>query len=205
MATPQVRYVKRHCKHCGEEFEFPIRRGSHRLYCTMRCSRAAQQQKFRDRHKGKVCSVEGCVDAVKNTRLNLCAKHEARQRRTGSVQRRVSTRRVDERGYVSIKVPDHPLTPERSGGWLYEHRAVLYDAIGDGPHNCAWCGTAIWWHDLVVDHLNECKSDNRIDNLLPTCSPCNRARGAMVPFIQSLTDSGLRSLIASFDTVRRVG
>lgn len=82
-----------------------------------------------------------------------------------------------------------------ANGRAYEHRVVLYDAIGPGPHECHWCGTRIDWlvkgdpANLLPDHLNGDGSDNRIDNLVPSCMPCNSARGSQARS-DALRDAG---------------
>lgn len=68
--------------------------------------------------------------------------------------------------------------------WAYEHRVVLYDAIGPGWHDCHHCGTAVSWDRtfprhldaLVVDHLDDDKANNELSNLVPSCQPCNTKR-----------------------------
>lgn len=72
---------------------------------------------------------------------------------------------------------DHPISS--AGGWLYEHRKVLYDAIGPGPHSCHWCGLALEWggmEGIIADHVNRNKRDNRVNNLVPSCHICNITR-----------------------------
>ncbi len=85
--------------------------------------------------------------------------------------------------YIYLYRPDHP-TADKSGR-VQEHRMVLYDAIGPGPHTCYWddifgCGqTALEWggiHGIHADHLNFDPSDNRRKNLVPSCQPCNVRR-----------------------------
>ena len=70
----------------------------------------------------------------------------------------------------------HPLA---RNGVVQEHRKVLYDAIGIGPHSCYWsCGREdlIWsgGDGINVDHLNGIKDDNRLENLVVSCRRCNR-------------------------------
>lgn len=72
----------------------------------------------------------------------------------------------------------HPLAGVN--GVVQEHRKVLFDAVGPGPHRCYWgCGRddLIWSgaDGVNVDHLNGVKDDNRLDNLVVSCKRCNRA------------------------------
>lgn len=76
---------------------------------------------------------------------------------------------------------EHPLAIR---GAVAEHRKVLYDKIGPGPHPCHWCRKMLYWggHDgICVDHLDDDKSNNDPENLVPSCSPCNSLRGGVVP------------------------
>ena len=89
-------------------------------------------------------------------------------------------RYVDESGYVIISgLVDHPLAHR---GTAREHRVVLFETIGPGEHSCHWCGTSVSWSKtdreggLHVDHLNFIKTDNRPENLVPSCLVCNFRR-----------------------------
>jgi hypothetical protein len=85
------------------------------------------------------------------------------------------------RRYRTRYAPTHPLASKH--GIVYEHRQVLYDAIGGGVHHCFWCGTDVEWapkgdpKELQPDHLNGDGADNRIENLVPSCRRCNTTRG----------------------------
>jgi hypothetical protein len=82
--------------------------------------------------------------------------------------------------------PGHPLSDRN--GYVGEHRAVLYDRIGPGPHHCHWCGTEVNWMPgsgarrgaLVVDHLDNDAFNNADANLVPACQPCNGTRGRRI-------------------------
>lgn len=80
--------------------------------------------------------------------------------------------------YAKSNRRNHPLgrNPTR-------HRVRLYDSIGPGTHPCHWCGKPVAWEiaypapgSLVVDHLDENKRNNAIENLVPACQPCNIGR-----------------------------
>jgi hypothetical protein len=69
----------------------------------------------------------------------------------------------------------HPLADRH--GQVAEHRKVLYDAIGPGPHPCHWCGTGRDWgglNGINVDHLDNDKLNNDVINLAVSCCGCNR-------------------------------
>jgi hypothetical protein len=85
-----------------------------------------------------------------------------------------------------IRKPGHPLAYK--DGRIKEHRFVLYEKIGPGPHACHWCGREIQWMPggraafrdrryLVPDHLDTNPLNNAPGNLVPSCVPCNSSRG----------------------------
>ena len=86
------------------------------------------------------------------------------------------------KGYIVLTgQQEHPLGDKN--GHLTKHRKVLFDAIGPGDHECHWCGKLVNWDTedynlkLHVDHLDEDKLNNNLDNLVPSCFVCNIKRG----------------------------
>lgn len=81
-------------------------------------------------------------------------------------------------GYITTRRRDHPLAGAR--GYVYVHRANLYDKIGPGFHSCHWCGTSVAWESstskLTADHLDWDRRNNSPENLAPSCLPCNSKR-----------------------------
>lgn len=81
--------------------------------------------------------------------------------------------------YIYLWRPKHPIAGK--AGSVQEHRMVLYDAIGPGPHSCHWgCGKSdLEWdgiRGIHVDHVNGDPSDNCRENLVPSCQSCNKSR-----------------------------
>jgi hypothetical protein len=136
------------------------------------------------------CAVEGCTKPrLKQAKGHYrhCAAHNARLRRTGSVQADEPIHSYDPgpwltaTGYLEMSALSHPIVGSR--GKARVHRIVLYDAIGPGMHPCHWCGTELRWdiefpdpHSLTVDHLDGVRVNNDISNLVPSCHPCNAGR-----------------------------
>ena len=78
-------------------------------------------------------------------------------------------------GYVYLREPNHPLADSR--GLVYEHRFVFYSHNGDGPFKCHWCDIVIGWDCMDIDHLDDDRANNNINNLVPSCHKCNTKRG----------------------------
>lgn len=132
------------------------------------------------------CTLPECEKPSRNaTKPALCKMHYHRQYRHGSIDKTASKSGVTVslgRRYLRVRANGHPVAD--TSGSAYEHRVVLYDHIGVGPHCCHWCDTSIDWlpkadpRALQVDHLDNDGSNNSPANLVPTCRSCNGARGA---------------------------
>ena len=77
----------------------------------------------------------------------LCATRNTARNRASTKYRRLTTR-----GYVEIWKPDHPMA--QKSGYMMEHRFVMAEHLGRmlEPRE-------------VVHHINEDRTDNRIENL----------------------------------------
>lgn len=123
------------------------------------------------------CSVDGCFSAPRRRTASYCEMHYYRQRRTGTTDRiewSGAQRRIHSNGYVLLHAPGHPLAKRNL---VYEHRKVFHEQHGEGPFNCHWCGKVVTWVDMHVDHVNADPTDNRAENLVPSCPLCNQKRG----------------------------
>lgn len=156
----------------------------------------------------RICKVTDCTKPTRSARAELCSMHYHRQYRHGDVTKTAQRTRITAskgRRYVSRYSPSHPLA--NANGKVYEHRSVLYDAIGPGSHTCHWCGVTVRWDRtrgdadcLNVDHLNDLGDDNRPENLVPSCPACNTTRGAQAR-AQVLREAGWWS---EHDTIARL-
>lgn len=133
------------------------------------------------------CAVEGCERDALYKGEQLCQKHYFRKWRNGTTNL-VRTRKYrlqNPKGYQRIYEPNHPLSDKR--GYVYEHRAVLYSKIGDVPFTCDLCGVTLTWSTCHVDHIDNDVTNNKEENLRPTCSTCNTRRGMGEPVTWSRT------------------
>jgi len=142
-----------------------------------------------------LCVVHKCNTAVRSRGSNYCEKHYGRARRGVEIEGEKAPlyRYISDAGYVILIRQEHPLA--KQDGRIAEHRLVAYEKHGGICPQCYWCGKALGWDTAVVDHLNEVKSDNRPDNLLVACNRCNRARGAMLPFIAAMRQEAFGVLV----------
>lgn len=134
-----------------------------------------------------MCSVDDCTKPPRSKGSALCPMHYHRQYRHGStttVANEDAPSVHNGRRYRRVRArAGHPLADRY--GRAYDHRLVLFDAIGPGEHACHYCGTEVRWDRpkaapdaLTVDHLNDIGDDNRPENLVPSCGPCNSAKGS---------------------------
>jgi hypothetical protein len=120
--------------------------------------------------------------------------HYGRNRRGVPDQSKTHAYRyTTQTGYVVLLDAHHPLAMK--DGRVHEHRAVAYKAHEGQCPSCFWCAARLTWPDAVIDHLDEDKKNNEPANLVVACNPCNRARGAMLPFIAGLTEKSLQVFI----------
>ncbi|MDR5611918.1 MAG: HNH endonuclease signature motif containing protein [Arsenophonus sp.] len=59
---------------------------------------------------------------------------------------------------------------------MYQHREVAYSKYGDEPHNCELCNKNITWSTLHVDHIDNTRTNNALENLRLLCQRCNTHR-----------------------------
>lgn len=131
------------------------------------------------------CGIAGC--AQKLYASGVCVMHYNRLRKSGDVgsperkRREIGSGSINGYGYRVVADSSHPLAGAQ--GKLLEHRGVLFDAIGPGPHPCHWCGKSLDWRGsaatrINVDHLDNCKTNNERANLVVACLNCNSKRSA---------------------------
>ena len=91
-------------------------------------------------------------------------------------------------GHIMLTMQQgHPLANDH--GAVFEHRKVLYDDIGPGPHSCHWhslsgCGKlALEWPDIHVDHVDDDPANNDLTNLVVSCLRCNWGRSTASWFV----------------------
>lgn len=204
MRTQQVE-----CMRCAKKFTVKIRRGRQFKLCSPECKAARCKERLQNRlselRKLK-CEISGCERHQR--RQGICEAHYYRKIRTGTYDRKTiegrhGKGRYKSREYFLVIRPGHPLAMK--SGSVYEHRVVAYEKHDGICPPCTWCGTGLTWKDAKIDHRNEEKGDNSPGNLLVACNSCNRARGAILPFLDRLTPDSFALFIKTARQYRRRG
>jgi 5-methylcytosine-specific restriction endonuclease McrA len=124
------------------------------------------------------CKVDGCDNHANRVGAVMCEKHYARVRRHGSTDKQsnlINGDLIHTGGYILKHAPDHPLYKNYSR--LFAHRIVYYDNYGNGPFKCFHCSVCVTWATMHIDHLDDNKLNNNIQNLVASCPVCNQKRG----------------------------
>ena len=173
------------CVQCGKLF---TAQGS-RTTCSFECRDGLKKKRFPhvDPHSCEYVKCENIIQAgpVRKDRKFCSITCSKLSRKSSSNIFNFNTDYLRVAGPI---VNDHSIF-STSGPWVRLHVIVAYDKYGPGPHQCYWCQRKIDWYfgnshnswisgeyKVVVDHLNTVKIDNRSENLVLSCNPCNLRR-----------------------------
>lgn len=123
------------------------------------------------------CKIDGCDRDAMYQKDQVCQKHYFRMMRYGTydLTRKKRKYRVQTpNGYQKVYEPSHFLAD--NFGYVFEHRFV-YFKFAKKPTNCAICGKKLDFDTCMVDHIDEDKTNNKLENLRELCRGCNCIRG----------------------------
>lgn len=147
------------------------------------------------------CCVDDCERTATYKSAKLCQKHYFRKRRGGTTELReklaARDRSVTPNGYVRIYRPDHPLGHKN---YVFEHRSVMWDALGAECSSCELCEKPQSWKTCHIDHIDENRHNNSRDNLRVLCRGCNVKRGFKPESYSTRSKNGLIEFEGRRDT-----
>lgn len=134
------------CANCGKLFYTKpnrIKKSKYGICCSSKCSNTFRKEWF----KGENNHQYGLKGPKNATFKNMKKKTNY--------------------GYYSIYCPDHPF--KDSGDRVKEHRLIVEAnyTLFDMKYFCEINGRFYLKPDIEVHHINEIKTDNRIENLIP--------------------------------------
>jgi hypothetical protein len=134
----------------------------------------------------RICGIDGCEQPLRYPMYGWCKAHYMRWYKTGDpgglIFRRPTGTWIQANRRMT-QAPEHPLVS--ASGSVQAARIILFDKIGYGPHLCCWCRTPITWRaptytgpgaQIQADHVNGDTLDDRPENLVQSCPPCNGKR-----------------------------
>lgn len=183
MGTKRGSGVKRNCAECGNAF---TKQGG-RTTCSSVC-RDVRASRIASARTPRTCVVCKTTLDAQRGRSKYCANPlclSMRQTKT------TEYRRFDQRKYWGVTGPEARFHPLSTHGWVLEHRMIVWDVYGPGPHNCRWCGRQVVWRTknlsirLLVDHLDDDGRNNDVSNLVISCITCNNERAVVNKWLRA--------------------
>ena len=147
------------------------------------------------------CSANGCQRAAMYKAAMLCQMHYFRVMRNGTTEKLKTSRKqkiITPNGYWRVFDPEHPLADKR--GYVFEHRHVMWSAIGSNTGPCETCKKPESWKTCHIDHIDEDRGNNDRSNLRVLCRACNTGRGFKPECYKSRSSYGLIAFDGKEDT-----
>lgn len=155
--------MNRICRTCGSKFDArpaDVKRGRGK-YCSVRC--ANSQPRYRARNRVQL-TCAGC-----STEFERPASR-AKKSKHGLYFCSRSCKDIAQRiGGIKKIQPDH----YGQGCGLSSYRSR---ALKNLPHRCADCGFDKHFEVLLVHHIDTCRQNNKISNLVILCPTCHAVR-----------------------------
>lgn len=152
------------------------------------------------------CHVEGCERECMYKAARMCQMHYFRVMRNGITGKLPTSRKQrikTPNGYIRVFDKGHPLADK--GGYVFEHRHIMWAEIGSCCRPCEICARSETWSTCHVDHIDEDRENNERSNLRILCRGCNTKRGFTPESHAGRCDVGLIEFDGKRDTATQWG